>query len=297
MTGKKIITYGIGFSLLFSSCGNQGQEGDKKEELKDTVSLAESNPVEEETGEVTCYMLPSPLQIATIYKKAGLKYYDGYTNNADNEKKYEDKSTADKALNMGIYVADLAYCVLNKQNDKSKGYLKSCAQLAEKLGFSRTYEENNIYKRLEKNTDNHDSVMNVLCQLQMQSDNLLEENKQEYLSVISFTGAWIESMYIGTKVHAKEKNAHVSALLTEQMGIAHNIRKALEANITKDAGIKGILADIRNIENTYSNFLAVKKITEEEDADIVDPAKINISEEELSAFSKKIEEVRTKIIQ
>ena len=294
---KKIVTNSVllGLSLLvITSCGGNSTESDKKEELKDSTAVAETMKADE-NSDATTYSLPSPMQIAAILKKSGLKYYSGVTNPVENSKRYSTGNLVAKTLGMGTYLADLSYCILNKQNQESKNYFKTCSQLAETIGLGKAFERENIPTRIEKNIDNQDSVAKILSEIQLQTDNMLEENKQSYISVIVFTGAWVETMYIGTQVHSKEKNTNVANNLVEQMGVAENIIKALKATDNKDADVSGLLQDMSALNDIYNNFKSVKEI-KATDPDIVDPSNLKISVDELQNFSKKIEEIRMRII-
>jgi hypothetical protein len=295
---KKIFSYniliGLGVLLFTSSCGG-GSGADKKEEMKDVVASVDSTPVTNNNNETSLYSLPSPMQIASILKKAGLKYYTGLTNATDNLNKYNSSNTVGKTLIMGVYLSDLSYCMLNKKTEEGKNYFKTCTQLSESIGLAKAFQDNNVPQRLEKNMTNEDSVSNIMSEIQLQSDNMLEENQQEYISVIAFSGAWIECMYIGTQVYMKEKNANVSTNIIEQMGIAENIIKALKANSSKDADVTILLQDMNALNDMYNNFKSVKEI-KATDPDVIDPAKITISLDELLGFSKKIEEIRARII-
>ena len=297
---KKISSYsytvliGLGALLITTSCGGNGSEAEKKEEIKDTL-LAEAPKAKSESNEAYLYALPSPMQIATILKKAGLKYYSGLTNPVDNAGKYKTGNLVAKTLGLGTYLSDLSYCILNKQNQESKNYFKTCSQLSESIGLAKAFQDNDVPVRMEKNMTNGDSVSKILSEIQMESDNVLEENKQEYISVIAFTGAWIESMYIGTQVHMREKNANVTTNIVEQMGIAENIIKALEVNKSKDADVTVLLQDMNALNDIYNGFKSVKEI-KATDPDVIDPAKLNISVEELASFTKKVEEIRSRIV-
>ena len=55
-------------------------------------------------------VLPSPLQIGSIFKNAGLTYMTGLTNSVKDVSQYT--STYTESLNMGIYGADLSYLSL-----------------------------------------------------------------------------------------------------------------------------------------------------------------------------------------
>ena len=291
---RKIFSYnvfiGLGVLLFIASCG--GNEVDKKEELKDSTNTITST---DNNNETNLYTLPSPMQIASILKKAGLKYYTGLTNPIDNLSKYNSRNTVGKTLIMGVYLSDLSYCILNKKTEEGEKYFKICTQLSESIGLAKAFQDNNVPIRLEKNMNNEDSVSNIMSEIQMQSDNMLEENQQEYISIIAFSGAWIECMYTGTQVYMKEKNANVSTNIIEQMGIAENIIKALKANMSKDADVTELLKDMNSLDEMYDNFKSVKEI-KATDPDVIDPAKISIGVDELLNFSNKIQEIRERII-
>jgi hypothetical protein len=296
---KKVFSYnillGLGTLLLTTSCGGGGNEAEKKDDIKDTVTVVETSKAIDENNETSSYTLPSPMQIATILKKAGLKYYSGLTNPIENSNKYANANTVTKTLGLGVYLSDLSYCILNKQNQESKNYFKTCTQLSESIGLAKAFQDNNVPSRMEKNIGNGDSISKILSEIQMESDNVLEENKQSYISVIAFTGAWIESMYIGTQVHAKEKNVNVATNIIEQMGIADNIIKALKASSSKDADVTVLLQDMNSLNDIYNNFKSVKEI-KEKDPDVIDPAKLTISVDELLNFSQKVAEIRARIV-
>ncbi|HXB41463.1 MAG TPA: hypothetical protein VNZ49_13030 [Bacteroidia bacterium] len=289
-----IATLSLGLIVNLVSCGSGG-EPEKKEEMKDTtVVSADSGKANKQEDEIS-YTLPSPMQIANIFKKSGLKYYSGMCNKTDEINKYKAGSLTVKALNLGVYSADLSYCILNKQNQESKNYFKSCKELASELGLAKAFDSKNAAQRMEKNMNNQDSLSAMLVDIQMETDNILNENNQEHISVISFTGAWIESMYIGVQVNGKEKNTNIAAKLVEQMAIAENIIKALKAHSAKDAGIGGLIKQMTTLSDIYNNFKSVKEI-KATDPDVIDPAKLNISITELYSFSQKLEEIRSAII-
>ena len=287
------ILIGLGVLLFITSCG--GNDADKKEEIKDAIPSVDSIPAANNNSDAILYTLPSPMQIASILKKAGLNYYIGLTNPAGNLTTYSSGNTVNKTLIMGVYLSDLSYCLLNKKTEEGKKYFKICTQLSENIGLAKSFQDNNIPQRLEKNMNNEDSVSNIMSEIQMQSDNMLEENQQEYISVIAFSGAWIECMYIGTQVYIKEKNTNVSTNIIEQMGIAENIIKALKANQSKDADVTVLLHDMNTLNDLYNNFKSIKEI-KATDPDVIDPSKISISVDELLGFSTKIDEIRTRLV-
>jgi hypothetical protein len=276
------------------SCGSgatQDQEsnaGSGKD--KDSASSRQSAQKDEPT---TTFTLPSPLQIASIFKKAGLVYYPNICNSPENASKYNSGKMS-QALNLGVYSADLSYCALNKQNQDSKNYMKASRELASQLGLEKVFETDNLANRFESNLGKDDSMAAIIADMQMQTDMILEEHEQEYISTAAFAGAWIESVYIGGKVYEKGKEKNVSMRLMEQMAIADNIVRALKASEKKDAEIASVITDINAIRDIYKDFAGIKALAQsQEDMDF---SKIQISEEELGKLTKKIDEIRSKIV-
>src|ERR1700722_1125871 len=98
----------IAVALL--SC-QHGSKTDSGLSTADTIKSAKSADMADDS--VATVMLPSPLQIGSIFKNAGLTYMPGLTNGKKETAQYT--STYSQAVNMGVYGADLSYCVLNKQ--------------------------------------------------------------------------------------------------------------------------------------------------------------------------------------
>ncbi|MFI5150430.1 MAG: hypothetical protein ACHQRM_11905 [Bacteroidia bacterium] len=277
--------------IFLFSCGSNHKD-DQKEVAsnKDTVAPAQKG---ETKGEQTSYTLPSPIQVASIFKKAGLTYYPNIGNAADNASKY-NAGKINESLNLGVYSADLSYCALNKQNQDARNYLKASRQMADMLGLGKVFETDNLANRFDANLGKEDSLGPIIADMELQTDLILQEREQEYISATVFAGAWVESMYIGGKVFEKGKAKNVSAHLIEQMAIAQNIVKALKANESKDPGITGVMNDISSIRDTFENFAGVKSLNK--DRDEVDFSKIEITEAEMTGFIKKIDEIRAKIV-
>ena len=287
-TQKSLVVKGtmlIVVGMLFMACGNETPKDESvTSTAKDSVIAEES-----ETNTVS-YSLPSPLQIASIFKKSGLKYQDGITTSLKDPSKYT--TNLSKSLNLGVYSADLSYCVLNKQNQEAMTYMKLCRQLAENLGMGSVFEQSNLSKRFEKNLGNEDSLAYIIAELQMVTDMYLDENEQPQITAIVFSSAWIEIMYLGSKKKKKNKDKSMNTKLTEQMTILGSIVNALKAVQKKDPAIDGLIADVQSIKNIYDELPSVKAnpIKEDEDKDIT------LTDEEVLQLTKRISELRAKFI-
>jgi hypothetical protein len=273
--------------LMLFACGS-----DTKDEGQETTPPVDSiaDEQDEMVDEGPSYTLPSPLQIAAIFKKSGLKYMDGITNPTANINKYTTNTS--KSLALGIYSADLCYNVLNKQTQNSTNYLKAARQLGAELGMESVFGANQLNERFEKNIDKEDSLPLLIAELQLQTDMYLEDNEKEHISAIVFSGAWIESMYIGSKVYEKTQSEKISSKISEQMTILESIIKVLKSYEQRDADIPPILAELKVIQEMYIGFESVKKGAANEDEE----AEILLTPDELGQLSKKIAETRQKFI-
>ncbi|MBT6746499.1 MAG: hypothetical protein HOB26_08095 [Flavobacteriales bacterium] len=243
---------------------------------------------DDENEDMYNFVMPSPLQIAAIFKRAGLKYSRETTNKVDNVSNYTDRVT--KALNFGVYAADLSYCVLNKQPQDALKYMKTIKMLSDDLGMTSMFGATNMFSSFENNISNDDSLIYILATIQENLDEHLENNEEQYMSVIFFAGGWTEGMHIGAQV-ATEGNPSIAARLIEQMVILNNVIKALKTYPHESDFLNEIITDLEDIDSTYRNFESLKDI----DMDDVSFSDLKISDKELGLVIEKIEALRTKI--
>jgi hypothetical protein len=291
LSKKKLLvlkgTLFIAAGMLFAACGNETP----KEDTSATTTPVDTAVAATAEAQDVSYSLPSPLQIASIFKKSGLEYKDGITSSMKDPAKYN--TNLSKSINLGVYSADLSYCVLNKQNQEAMNYMKLCRQLAGNLGMGSVFEQGNLSKRFEKNLGNEDSLAYIIAELQMVTDMYLDENDQQQVTSIVFAGAWVESMYVGSKVYAKGKDKSLNSKLAEQMTILGSIVNALKAQEKKDPAITGLIADLKGIKDVYDVFPSVKNNPNAaEDTE----KEMSLTDDEVAQLTKKIEELRTKFI-
>jgi hypothetical protein len=287
MSKKSFIVKGVLFiatGMLLGACNNEA-----KDETKTNAAAGDTASTAETQGET--YSLPSPLQIASIFKKSGMKYKDGITTSKKDPAKYT--SFLSRTLNLGVYSADLSYTLLNKQNQEAMTYMKLSRQVADNLGIGSVYDQNNISKRFEKNIGNMDSMALIVSELQMVTDMFLDENKQQQITPVVFAGAWIESLYIASKVFENGKDEALNNKLSEQMTILGSIINALKAEEKKEPAINGLIADLNDIKNVYDALPSVQNNAE---APEEIRKKTTLTNDEVATLVKKIEILRTKFI-
>ncbi len=278
---------GFAVSIAVVSCGHS----DTKEPVSDNV-MKDSTAVKSGDSAVF-YNFPSALQITSLFKKSGLTYVDGITNPQKDPTKYT--SIFSKSLNLGIYAADLAYCVLNKQNQESLNYMKVSTDLASSLGMSSILESGNFGKRFELNIDNEDTLRNIISELQMEADTYLHDNDQQFISTIGFCGAWTEVMYIGTKVFEQSKGRELNDKISEQMVLLSRIIAVLRSEQKKDPAIAELLKEMNGLLDVYNGFDSVKRSKAENKEEELNLT-VGLSEQEFAALVKKLADVHQSLL-
>ena len=272
-----------------TQCGGNEDVIDNTNKSNVNKSQAVSSSIEIDTTDYDFeFVPPSPIQIASILRKANMPYEDGLTNPTENADKYA--SQYKQSLNFGVYACDLAYCVTNNKSTEAAAYLKTVKDMSSKVGLSAVFDNESLIKRFENNIGNQDSVMNLLFDIQMLTDDYIQDNELRDLSVIYFTGAWVEGMNIGTHTIVGNTDHKISVLLSEQMTIAESIIRGLRAVENPSNDLVDLTDHIEEVVDAYHNLWWVKK--EGENIEYLD---VELTHDEVIAISDMILELREEI--
>jgi hypothetical protein len=288
---KKLDIYSLLFLCLFATCNISCEP--EKSETKNDVQYDSSNDLNhsieiDTTDDDYVFMPPSPIQIASILNKANMIYEEGLANNISNAKLYSTKFK--QSINFGVYACDLAYCVTNEKYEEASKYLKVSKDLAAKIGMESIFLSDNLVERFEANVGNQDSIMSILFHVQMMTDDYIYDNDLSDLSVIYFTGAWVEGMNIGTHTMLGNDDHKISILLSEQMTIARSIIRGLRAVKSQTEDLVDLTDHIEEVVNAYNNLWSVKQ--EGENIEYLD---VELKHEEVISISEMILELREEI--
>lgn len=289
----KVIALGLA-SVLISSCGDPKKEGETTgDELPDTdtVKAVALNV----GGEL--FSVPSPIQTALLIQKSGVAYDKAILNAGNKNGQYS--SDFSKALNLGIYGADLGYVSMYNQTQDALGYLGAVKQLADKLGVSAAFDQQTM-KRINDNISNKDSMLVLVGIAYRASDAYLKTNKRTEISSLILTGGWIESMHFSIVAYNKKPTNEIKFRIAEQKQALGSIIKLISSHNLPDAGelVKELeeLAKIYEGITTKYNFVEpttdeAKKITY-----INSTTEVNVSKEQLDQIAEKVKAMRDNII-
>ncbi|MDC1451754.1 hypothetical protein N8371_05030 [Vicingaceae bacterium] len=272
--------------VLFS-CADAPKKSESTEEVQEEV-IEEVEPMKEESMEDSYFMMPSPIQIAAMFNRAGLKYEGGITNPTSNVSKYNTKTA--RFLNFGVYSADLAYAVLNGERQASLDYIKVIRELSDKIGMPAIFEGGKLLTSFEKNIDNQDSILFILTTIKLRTDDYLAENNDESKEAVFFAAAWIEGMYLGSK--SATTKSSITARIVEQMSILNNVIGAIKNQDDPSLELTYLIEGLVEIQNTFEGFAEVKSL----DNPDVSFSDVELTNEEITVLNKEIETLRTNII-
>ncbi len=280
---------------VFFSCGtnSEDQKNQLAEEPDSTVNMPDIALAAATDDNDVSYNLPSPLQIAYVFKKSGAGFISTLPNNKANTTKY-NTSNYKKAVNFGIYSADLAYCLFNKKYQESKEYLKACKDIGSYLGLDKAFESENMAQRFDKNISNDDSLIKLVSSVQMKTDIMFEENKQKHIKVLAIAGAWTESLYIACEIYTKDKNKKIQASLLEQLLLSEPIIKALKSNKNTEVEVPALIASIEKINNEFNMIPAISSAVEKDEE--IDSNTISITDNEMRLMIESIKALRAEMI-
>jgi hypothetical protein len=197
----------ICFTCL-TSCKNRSAEKQlKKAEMEKVKSL-------ENQIEANVYPLPTSAEVIKMLTELEVGYIIGISNPVENSKKYFSSST--RAINLGVYGADLSYVSLYNIQQEVINYLDAIRSLANELNMSKIYNEE-LYDKIKNNFDNRDDLVKILTSAFNDTYGYLSENDQQALALLVVGGAWVEGMYLTTHVsEAAYQVAGISRVLLEQ---------------------------------------------------------------------------------
>lgn len=230
------------FTILIVLGGCKGRSP-----ASDSSAFADSLiPKEVLIKEVFNYPLPTAFEVTSMLVNAKAPCIIDLCNPPSHASQYINQ--ARKALNLGVYGADLCYTVVYNQNQETMNYMNVTRKIAEELNLNTSFNVS-VAKKIEDNLTNKDTLIRIISNAFYDSYNELMQNKQDKLSALVMAGSWIEAMYITSQIYltADNKDAIASILVAH----GNSLNKLLE--------ILHPLSDDSNIAAIYNDLLLIQK--------------------------------------
>ncbi|MDI1354924.1 MAG: hypothetical protein PSX36_08400 [bacterium] len=288
---KHVLAFSVIGSLLYS-CGT-GTEADKEQLLdaSDTIKSAVLNVA----GEL--FSVPSPIQTAMLIQKSGIAYDHSILSSTNKVNTFSTDYS--RALNLGVYGADLGYVSLYSQTQDALGYLAAIKSLSDKLGLSAAFDAATM-ERIKNNITNKDSMMVLVGLAYRGSDAYLKDNQRTEVGSLILAGGWLESMHFSSMAYRNKPSDPIRYRIAEQKQALTSILKILGSSTSGEvieltAGLKDLAKIYEGISFKY-NFIepvhdSTKKITY-----INSTTEVIVTDEQLTQIVEKVKIIRAKIV-
>ncbi len=221
------------------------------------------------------YPLPAPFELTKMLNDIGAKYSSKILNPAGNAEKYVTEQK--KALNLGVYAADLSYAATFQQQQDIQTYLSSIKTLADELGVTYDYSKllSDDYKT---KFENKDSLTNIVTNTIYDTYQYLEQKSNPDLAVDMVAGVWVELMYIATNISEDSYNfTGIVDIISKQKD---SYEKVMSLLTTRNGN-----ADIKDLETRLS---VLKPVFDKVDQ--------GLTQADYAVILKTIKEVRNSLI-
>jgi hypothetical protein len=241
--------------------------------------------------------IPSPLETASLFQEAGAGYNSGITNPVENVSNYS--TNTQKAINLGVYGADLSYANVFDQSQESMFYMNCTKKMSDGLGITSAFDAATM-ERIEENMNNRDSLMTIINDAFWIADAHLKENGQDHLSALIISGGWIEGLYLGTKaLNAEAPDETLMQRIADQKYSLVNLVDLLASY--ENPEVKGLAQKLEEIKLGYDKINETDAETTVSNdggvATIGGGSTLNYQPEVILEIASSIEKIRNEIIQ
>ncbi len=262
--------------IIFNACAEEEQKvkDTKVTEIIDSAKITEEN-TEVPLEKMASYPIPTPYETTQLLQEAGAAYVFDLTNPATNANKYILEKQ--RAINLGIYGADLGYAGTYKKSKEVKAYFKVLKKLSEELEINTIYTQE-FGEDLEANLENPEKLHKIVTSTYHGTFMFLNSNEKSSTAVLILVGGWIETMYLSTQL---------AIVATDNSKIKENIIKQKKAYSIL-SGLLKIHSSKEEIKEIYTQMQPVGKI-------LVNIKEATPTAEQLKTLVKAIEKLRNSV--
>lgn len=286
--------------LLFACTQKNGVNEEAFEQSLDSLSAPETM-INEEVVHALLEQIPSPLEISMLLRKSNTPYSATILNSPLNISRYN--TNYKKALNLGVYGADLGYATIYEENAESLRYLSSIKALADDLNIGQFFDIATIGK-LAANSGNLDSLLLMTTQNFNAINSYLRNQNRSNLSMLFLIGGWVEAMEIMCDVTSRNlQNRELVEAIGEQKIILEQMILILSL-FQSDPGIAPLIRDFEQLKMVFDR-IEISYNYKESTMKVVDgvvvihdnsTTTISITEADAMEVKQKINNLRAKII-
>ncbi|WP_420582885.1 hypothetical protein [Reichenbachiella sp.] len=254
-------------SIAACSSGKKSEEADK----------ATLENVKEKVEKEFKYPIPTSFEVTELLQDAGAAFVWNITNPVENVDKYETQR--DKALNLGIYGADLSYACTYNSQEETMQMLKASKTLIDGLEIPGVFDDAMV-ARVEQNLGNKDSLILIVTKSFYNTYSELNKSGQDKMSFLVVAGSWIEGIYITCQLAiSSDYDPRMLNIVAEQKKSANKLAE-FATKYSDDPDIEAVRPLLQFMQIIYEG---------------IDPA-TGITKGQLDDISSNVESTRNEII-
>ncbi|MEQ8238760.1 MAG: hypothetical protein RIA69_06090 [Cyclobacteriaceae bacterium] len=241
---KLNIAFIIISGILLTNCSSGNKQSkeqafEKKAELEEFV---ESN---------FDYPIPTSFEVTKLLQDAKASYVSDITNSPANVDKYITEWQ--KALNLGVYGADLSYASTFDKQQQTIAFLDASRKLVDELNITTAFNEA-LVRRMEDNLENKDSLILIITESFYETYNYLNQNGEEKKSLLVVSGSVIEGLYITSElIKSSNYNQDLMNVLAQQKSQVEKLTELMEKH-AEDENVNKVLPTLRYIKLFYDQI-------------------------------------------
>ena len=288
------------FVFFLASCAeNEVNENEVNDISKGAFTQQSDSSLAEKTIEIF-YSEPSPLEMATLMQRTNGSFYKDLLSDTENTERFA--TSADLALNIGVYGVDLSYSKIFNKNQDALNALSAIKELSSRIGIPDSHAAS-VFEEIEKNIETNDSLLSIINETYSNADSFLKDNDRRSTATLIIIGGWIEALYIATNIYNREENHNdiLERIVVQKFSL--NTLIQLLSNNQEDKTVKKYLKKLVLLKKIYDkieiNFIN-KEVVDIDTLNKVITIKgneaLDITNEQLQNISSIIKSLRTEIV-
>ena len=210
---------------------------------------------ERQTGEIRkeieeyVYPLPSVFEVTQLLNAIEAGYIAGITSNPTSAGAYFTEKG--KAVNLGIYAADLAYVITYNKKPEVQTYFSACEALVRELDLTRAFRKD-LADQIEANTDKKEQLVEIITGMLQNVYNYLNKQGRAELSYLIVAGTVIEGLYLTTHISENNfQNPELIKAILYQKGFLLKLEELMEESKDSEM-IKEVYPLVQEINSIYA---------------------------------------------
>lgn len=288
---SRILLFAVAASVL-GACSSEEDAENNNVVVTDTVQEVDNT---DETQ--VYYQIPTPNEFFSVIKEVGGSSRPELMNPVANSEKYVE--TRFKAINFGVYSADLAYASCYEIGKSALEYFKAVRKMGDELDISAAFDES-IFNRIEENLANGDSLVTISNESYFDAYNYLEENDRGNVLALVVAGGWLESMYIVMNLAGdyKDNNQLIHRIAQQKLTLDNVI--GFMDKYKDDPMVGTTIEDLNEIGMIYETLDVIESEiateTKENQLMFSGNAEFKFSKESYTDLFNKVKEIRTNYV-